>query len=467
MTGILQIVEYNILEKKLISRGDQVLVALSGGPDSTALLMILCRLSQKLSFSLGACYINHKIRPRAVKKEIEFCEKLCGDLKIDFILIEDDIPALAKEMKISVEEAGHLFRKAILREIAIEEGYDKIAQGLHLDDTVETILFRIFRGTGPQGLNPIKPRSDIFIRPLFNLPKSDLLGFLRKIKQPYLLDRSNLKSDYSRNYIRNKILPAVEKHFGNKIRQSVFNLGQIIGEENTVLEDVTTKELRQIAGFTPGGKIIVDLERLSAYDSWLKRRLIKKLLDKIGGRPGFGSFADVERIIRLAEGKYKAFDLAGRIKIVRYNDRLYLLRGKTTIKRRELKLPGTTPIEGLMADLRCGFISSPRKAIMKTQKAGMKINIDFDKISPPLSFRSIKTGDSFTPLGMKGTRKVGNFLTDKKIPPVIRDEIPVVADRKGIIWLVGHQLADRVKIDKKTGKVLELEFIGKKDQGFA
>jgi len=462
MLDIVKIVERNITQNNLVIRGEQVLVSLSGGPDSTALLRLLHELSRKLKITLGAVYINHKIRPRAVKKEIEFCEKLCHRLQLDFILVEDDIPLLAKEMKVSVEEAGHLFRRAILNEIAAEEGYDKIALAHHADDIVETILFRLFRGTGPQGLNPIKPLSGSFIRPLYNIRKSEIESYLKKIRQPFLLDRSNLKSNYSRNYIRNKILPVIEKHFGDKYAGSIIQFADILAGENRYLDKVTQWELNKISRMTRGGKIVVDLNKMSTYDDWLKRRLIKKIFDKIGARPGFGSYADVMRVIELAEGKSKAADLEDNIRVVRHQDLMFVHRGKIKIPERELKLKGKNPLPELRSYLKCHNLQK-EQAILREQKAGNKINMDFDRISPPVIIRNIRPGDRFVPLGMKGSKKIGDWLTDRKIPRIIRDEIPVIADREGIIWLVGHQLADRVRINKATRKVLAVEYVRKKE----
>ncbi len=454
-------VEYNLRDERLINSGERILIGFSGGPDSTALLHILHKLSSKLRFSLMACYINHKIRPRAVNKEIEFCRDFCAKLKIEFVLYEIDIPKYAKENKLSLEEAGHIQRKKILRKIAAENNCNKIALGHHQDDIIETILFRLFRGTGPGGLQPIKPMSGNTIRPLYNTSKEDILDYLKKNRIPYIIDRSNLKSDFSRNYIRNKIIPTIKRHFGSGYKNSIGNFAEIISAENDYLTDLTQKNLKKIAQITPGGKIVVDLPKIAVYDGWLRRRIIKQFLEKLSGVPGAGSFDDIARINSLIEGELKAVSLGGGIRVIREGDKIYFSKGKCNIRYGDMKISGVTEITELRSRLECTQLPVG-SARTELQKKGSRINIDYDKIAQPCRVRGIKPGDRFTPLGMKGTKKVGDFLTDKKISKHLRDEIPILLDKKGLIWLVGHQIANRVKVDKSTKKVLDIEYIKRK-----
>jgi tRNA(Ile)-lysidine synthase len=454
--GFLNKVADNIKVRRLISPDDNILVAFSGGPDSTALLDILHKLSSKLKFSLMACYINHKIRLRAVKKEIEFCRDFCAGLKIPFILYEIDIPKYAQKNKLSLEEAGYIKRKEILSKIALENKCDKIALGHHRDDIIETILFRLFRGTGPGGLQPIKPISGNIIRPLYNLSKDDILEYLKKNRISSVFDRSNLDMGFSRNYIRNEIIPAIEKHFGSGYRSSISNFAEIISTEDDYLNQKTRKSLKKITTITPGGKIIVDLKKISTYDSWLRKRMIKQTLERLSGHPGAGSYADIERINGVIESKLKSVSLGNNMRVIRERDRLFFLGCKTNIEKRELKIEGVTEIPELQSRLKCAS-TSVQKSSKKLQKGGGRINIDYDKVSPPCRIRGIIAGDKFTPLGMKGTKKVGDFLTDRKISRHLRDEIPVVLDKNGVIWLVGYQISNRVKIDNSTKRILNIE----------
>jgi len=466
MIDLVKKVEKNILELGLIDRGDKILVAFSGGPDSTALLYALHRLSAKHEFSTAACYINHKIRPRAVRKEIEFCRETCAELHIPFSVIETDIPVLAEELKISLEEAGHRFRKDALAYMADEMKCNKIALGHHLDDLTETVLFRLFRGTGPGGLNPLKPLDSGRIRPLYNISRSEIENYLRAKKIDSMLDKSNQESNYSRNYIRNKIIPVVEKRFGSKYRSSILNFTQILADENRYLDSLAREKLKKAAMVTPGGKIVVDLALISGYDVWLKRRMFKLVLENAGGRPGSGNFEEINRILELPDSHIKALNLTNGLTVARDRTQLIFFGKKTNIGKTEIEIRGMTQLNGIDISIKC-TPGKPGRARLEKVKDGRSVSVDYNRLALPLHARGIRPGDSFSPLGMTRTKKIGDFLTDKKVSKYFRDEIPVLFDQKGIIWLVGHQIANRVKIDKTTRKVLTIESIGNELVGIA
>ena len=190
--------------------------------------------------------------------------------------------------------------------------------------------------------------------------------------------------------------------------------------------------------------------------------MIKMLLEKLSGHPGRGSLEEVERIDELIGGQLKAVDLSGVLRAIKHNDLMILIGAKREIGRRQLKVPGTTEIPKIKTAFRTK-VKGRSQAILAAQKRNRKINIDFDKISPPLTVRNIKPGDRFSPLGLKGTKKIGDFLTDRKIARYLRDEIPVVEDKNGIVWLTGLEISDNVKIDKTTKKVLEIEVIRRRN----
>ncbi|SYZ73003.1 putative tRNA(Ile)-lysidine synthase [Candidatus Zixiibacteriota bacterium] len=464
MTEIVENVRNDIEKGQLIKGNEKVLVAFSGGPDSTALLHILRCLSEDMKFQLGACYINHKIRPRAVRKEISFCSDFCHHLNIPFFVAEADIPAFARESRLSLEQAGREFRYLILKRIADEDGYDKIALGHHRDDIVETILFRLFRGTGPQGLLGIKPSKDKIIRPLHNLSRAQIEKYLKKNKLPSMLDSTNRQSEYSRNYLRNKIIPLIEKKFGIGFRRALLTYAAIVSDEDRLLKGVAVQIISEISTTTPGGKIVVDLKPFGTYDRALRRRVIKLILETAAGKTGFGDFDDVERVLGVADGTLKAIHVGSGITVARDKGKMVIFGRKIALAKRELEVGKKTAVPEISSEVRSRLIL-PKKSRLKTQKKGQVVNLDFEKIILPLILRKIEPGDRFSPLGMTGTRKIGDFLTDRKAGKYIRDEIPVVADQKGIIWLVGYQIAERCKLDNKTRKVLEIEIRRTKHAG--
>ncbi len=464
MDAIVTTVRQNIRQFEMIAPGNAVLVGFSGGPDSSALLHILHDYSHDLGFAIAVCYINHGIRPKAAKDEIAYCADVCKKLNLPLTVVEADIPAYAKTEKLSLEQAGRNFRIKALNEIAKRENCDVIALGHHLDDQIETILFRLFRGTGPNGIMPIKPIAGNVIRPLYNIPRSEIESYCKRHKLNPVLDESNLQSHFSRNYIRNKIIPVIEKHFDGKYRNAIIHFAKIVADENDYLDRLTHKELKKIARFTPGGKIIVDLARIGAYDLWLRRRLIKTCLERLDEQTGAGSFEQIGRIDDIIVGRKKAVSLPNAIRIVADRGSMYFSRGAVKWNTHPLSCDRAVDLPEIRSRMKCRNISGSM-ALTTRQKQGRRIHIDADKIIPPLSIRGIRPGDTFRPLGMRGAKKLGDFLTDVKVPRSIRDEIPVLTDRRGTIWLAGFQIAERVKIDKQTTNVLEIELSERRRHG--
>ena len=466
MNKIVEKIGNYIKARKLILPGEHVLVGFSGGPDSTFLLLTLKKFAHRIGFKLSACYINHNIRPKAAKKESLFCSNFCQRYKIPFILVDADIPGFAKDMKISLEEAGREFRYLIFSDIAAQNNCHKIAVGHHQDDIIETILFRLFRGTGPQGLDPIKPISGNIIRPLLEITRPEIEQYLRKNKIEYIIDRSNLKSDFSRNFLRNKIIPLIEKEFGAKYRHSIGNFASIIVEQDNCLRNIAQKELDKITDRTPGGKIVVDLNRLDAYDSALRKRMMKLAFESISGRKGAGSFDEISRLDTIISGKIRSADFGSGIRVSREKEALILWRKKNQWTGKKMPIGKIIDLPEISSQIKSRLIPKT-KTRLKKQKNGLKVHLDADKIQTPLQVRQIKPGDNFTPLGLNGRKKIGDFLTDKKVPRHLRDEIPVILDREKIIWLAGYQISDKCKIEKNSSNILEIELLRGKIDGDA
>jgi len=442
----------------MISPGENVLVAFSGGPDSTALLHILHRLAERIDFSLHACYLNHHLRPRTALKESRFCADFCRRKKIPFLADDIDVPALADRDRLSIETAGHIYRRKKLAEIARTTGCTKIALGHHLDDRVESILFRLFRGTGPGGLQPIKPVAGNIIRPLYNLEKREIEQYLNRAGIDFLIDKSNLKSKYSRNYIRNRLLPLLEKHFGGKFKKSLLHFSDITASENEYLRQIALREAKKISRRTPGGKIIVDLAKMQSYDIWLRRRTIKYFLEMLCGHPGAGTYDEIERVDKLINGDLNEICLSAKTTASAERDCLIFMREPINIRKQTFNIGREIKMPEIRAKIRCREKTVAPDSATPTGN-GLKISLGREHIHPPLTIRNIRNGDRFTPLGMKGTKKVGDFLTDRKVSRYVRDEIPVILDQKGILWLVGHQIDNRAKIVETTEKILEIEII--------
>lgn len=456
---IKEIFKKTIEKNRLLETGDSVLVGLSGGPDSVALLMLLDGIRKKMNLELSAVYINHQIRRRAALQEEKFCQEMCDRLGVELDIVSENIPALARKRKAGLEETAREYRYEVYDILADEDGHDKIALGHHLDDRVETVLFRILRGTGTSGLRGIPVKRGKYIRPLYDIAKGDILAFLQENEQAYCIDKTNLASDYSRNFIRNELLPMIREKLNPSVDRALLNLSENVTIEEEFLEQQVEKAVKKAINITPGGKLEVDLILFKGYDLWLKRRLLRYGLKILSPR----QFApDKEVIDRLVSREKKSESLPEKIQAVFTDKKLVMYRrGKTAAYNVQLDGDGTIQLENPRLNFKCrqnrhGTVN------LSNRKNARKVNLDWERVKPPLRVRNIEPGDRFQPLGLKGTKKVGDFLTDRKVPAVYRDEIPVVCDLEGIIWLVGYEIADRVKVDYKTKKVVSIEVSARK-----
>jgi tRNA(Ile)-lysidine synthase len=443
-----------IRESGLIPPGGSVLIALSGGPDSVALFHVLAALREPMKLRLGAVHVNHRIRKRAAQHDEHFCEQLCETYRVDLTIVTEDIPALAKRLRKGVEETAREFRYEFFEFLAVEDGYDHIALGHHQDDQVETILFRLLRGTGRTGLLGMPFCRGKIVRPLLGVGKADLLDYLKQHRLSFCEDKTNESTRYTRNYLRNKLLPLIRDKINPQIDRALLSTAELLADEELYLERQTAAMIRQVVLTTPGGKFHLAIEAFKRYDNVLRRRMLRRIagaLSPLGQPPDRET---IERLDRFCLESKKAMSLPDALEARRLDSGVVLMRRAKRPFEYELPLRGSIETADPALTVKIRILP-----VRPTKSAGTNwsVQIDADKVAPPLVMRSIRPGDRLQPLGLRGRKKVGNYLTDKKIPAIFRDEIPVICDQNGIIGLVGHQIDDRVKQTGTTKRVLSID----------
>ena len=448
-------VRQTIIDNSLLSAEDSVLIALSGGPDSVALLHILTRLKNSLRLNLNAIYINHGLRPRAAAKEELFCAALCQKFDVNLRLVAVDIKALATGSKKGIEETARNFRYEQFEKLAAELKCSKVALGHHFDDRVETILFRFLRGTGPAGLKGIPMSRGKIIRPLFDTTKQEIFDYLKKHNLKYCLDKSNSQTEFKRNYIRNRLLPEIRTKLNPAVDRGIISLSEIISEEELYLEKIADKAYKKCVTRSPAGKLILASERFAGYDLWVQRRVIRRCIAEVSKTQLTPSKEVVGRVIEVAAGKKKAVSVPGNLECQRIGQELYLHQKAPLTFLERIEIGSKCKIEVLGATLSAKLLKQGNQSLLKKRQSPDVI-VDFGKVRPPLLVRSIRAGDRFCPLGLKGSKKVSDYLVDRKVSRPLRDEVPVVADRRGILWLVGYEIDERVKMDSTTTERLKI-----------
>jgi len=453
-------VKNTLNEYNLLNRHDSVLVALSGGPDSVYLLIVLDKIKNVYGITISAVHINHNIRKSESLKEERFCRKLCNELGIELFVVSEDIPALAKISKTGIEETARNFRLGVYEKLCLEFSFTKVATGHHRDDRVETILFRIIRGTGRTGLTGIPVKREKLIRPLFDISKAEIMNSLKRHGIKYCIDKSNLKNEFNRNYLRNKILPLIRKNINSGVDNAIINLSETSTEEELFLNNLVEKELKKVIFQTPGGKLIIHRKKILKLDLWLRRRLLRHCMIMLSGQNVTPDREVIERLENLIKKSGDQVSLPGRIQAVSLDKNLVLYKRQHRKFRKELKIGKKVEIGWPSFTVNSSVSDKFKGKLVKKRKA-YKGYFDYKKLILPFEIRLVNKGDRFQPLGMKGKKKIGDYLTDTKFPVVFRDEVLVVSDKNGIFWLVGHEIDDRAKIDKNSKEVLKIEFHGR------
>lgn len=450
---MLETVTKTITDYQLIEPGQSVLVGLSGGPDSVALLHILTRLPQKVN--AAAVYVNHQIRPRTAKKEEQFCRTLCSKLNVRFFVEEANVPELARQSGKGLEETGRDVRYRVFEQLVRKHGFEKVALAHHIDDRVETVLFHILRGCGLAGLSGMPIKRGNIVRPLYQVSKADILIYLKAHNLSYCIDRSNLGEDRTRSFMRNNLLPSIRSRINQRVDSAIISLSETASEDERFLEQLVDRSYRRSVKTSAGGKLELDLTRFAGYNLWLRRRLLRRCLAEASCAGQAPDRATVEQLLDLVKRKARACSLPNRVEAIIVGDRLVLYRRGNILYEIELQPGRRTELAQLRLTLKC-WISSLSTDVPRQRRAAVVV-LDRSGVVFPLLVRNIRRGDRFQPLGMSGRKKVGDYLTDRKTDRVYRDEIPVVCDSNGIIWLVGYEIADRVKIGPATKEVVTIE----------
>ncbi len=276
---------------KLIESGDGVLIAVSGGPDSMCLLDILNKLKEKLNIKIAVVHVNHGIREEA-NEETEYIKNYCEKYNIKIYVKYEKVVELAKQNKIGLEEAGRKVRYDFFDEVLQETKFNKIAIAHNMNDKVETILMNIIRGSGSLGLKGIEPkRENKYIRPLIEIERKDIEEYCSKNKLNPKFDKSNNDNTYTRNKIRNILIPFIKKEFNPNVIKGINNLSEIVTEEQNYLEKIVNNIYSQIKIEENKDKVILDLKEFNKQDTIIKKRLLLLSVNKI-----FGSSKNIEKI---------------------------------------------------------------------------------------------------------------------------------------------------------------------------
>ena len=285
-----EIVLETIKENNLIENGDSIVIGVSGGPDSITLLDILLKIQNKIKFDIYVAHINHMIRKEA-KEDQEYVESYCRNRKIPCFVKQIKVEEIAKNKKIGTEEAGRYVRYEFFNEILQKTNSNKIATAHTKNDNVETVIMNILRGSGTAGLKGIEAKREKYIRPLIDCKREQIEQYCKENNLNPRIDKTNMENIYTRNRIRNELIPYLKKEFNPKIIETIDRLSKIAKEENEYLEKQTKKAYYEILIKEEKEQIILDLKKFNKLELVIKNRLVLYTINRL-----FGSSSGIEKI---------------------------------------------------------------------------------------------------------------------------------------------------------------------------
>ena len=469
---LLKKIRKTIIKYNMLSEGDNVIIGLSGGPDSVCLGIILHKLRVDFNLTLNAVYVDHGLRPDEVENEKAFCKNFCNNLGIGFFTKAVDVKEYAKDRKLNMQEAARELRYHAYEEVSKKACAAKIALGHTADDQSETFFIMLLRGSGMKGLSGIPPvrsldlgvkKNILIIRPLIEIERKEIEDFLYRnasrithnASLPFIVDSSNLKKDYFRNWIRLMIIPEFKKKSPALVK-SISRMADILREEDAYLEIIATKTLMRLISRKSADAIELFILPLETMEKPILRRVLRRALSEAEGLKGI-DFIHIEDMIEL-------------IKRGKSGDRIYLPKGIRVIKNYSTMVITSMPpqkISTYTINVPGEVVLNEIKAVIKAS-AGKKSDdygdgkittvFDADKIGTVLTVRQRENGDFFYPSGFGKRKKLQDFFVDEKVPRDERDSVPIVVSGNDIVWVAGFRGDERFNAAADTKRFLRLEF---------
>ncbi|WP_074351194.1 tRNA lysidine(34) synthetase TilS [Proteiniborus sp. DW1] len=450
-----------IKEYGLIEKDDKIVVGVSGGPDSMALLYILKDVREEINFSIYVAHVNHGIRKEEADADEEFVRSVCLKNSFPFYSIKVNMDQYAAENKLTSEEAGRAIRYDFFNKILNDLGGGKIAVAHNKNDQAETLLMRFFRGTGLEGLRGMEYKNMNIIRPLLDISREEIEDFCRNNNISVRIDRTNLEPIYGRNRTRLEVIPYIIKNYNKGIIDTLSRTARLMQMDSEFILGIADERFNNLVVEESPNSIVLYIDRLKNEHYSIRTRIIRKSIEKINGSLKGIEEKHINNIISLIDENItgKSINITNNIIIkTSYGKMIIQKENKYNIKsfKYTFDIGDTIDINELGAIVTSKIV--PISEVDIKQSKGFIKFFDYDKIKGRLCIRNRRDGDRFAPLGMRGTKKLKDFFIDEKIPRDERDRIPIIEDGEKIIWVVGYRISEECKISSNTSSVLVLEY---------
>ncbi len=460
-TDLTESVKTAISAYRMIEPGSRVVVGVSGGPDSIALMHVLRSLSAQLGFRMIVAHLDHVLRPESAE-DARFTAAAAAELGLQCRVKRVDVRALASKSSVSVEEAGRRARYEFFTALAEEFDATAIATAHHMDDEIETFFLRVFRGSSLQGLQGIRPARNGIIRPFIRTTRTEILDFLNEQTISYRSDPTNLEATTDRNFIRNRVLQCIRERFPNFGKPLERTMELILQEEDFIALHADQLYKETVARSEKG--LSLNVVRLRGAHSVLVSRVILSAVYEIAGPHVRVGRVHVDSAARLvyAEKPSGFVTLPSNLIVRRSYDNLLISREQPETERAVTQIEVTVP--GVYEFPSAGITIAVRLAAKETLDPyaadGVRRAVfDAEDVRFPLILRSLIPGDRFKPWGTEGSRKIKELYIDLKIPRERRRLIPLLVKDGEILWIAGVRRGRGAPVTDSTAQALEVEVL--------
>ncbi len=461
---IIKRVAHTIDRYAMFAPQDKVLVGVSGGPDSTALLQILHALAAHYRITLGVAHYDHGLRPETAEMEADHVAAMAHKLKRIFHAERGNLDPAAGSLEARARQERYAFYDRVCR----SHEYSKIALGHQADDNAEAVLLHLLRGSGTRGIAGIPPvRDGRVVRPLIALRRSEILDYLHTLKVDYFLDASNDDQRFDRNRIRHQLIPLLESAFNPNVVAALNRTADLCWEEEQWLEHLLQGQVDELVASQSPTSLELRWPKLKSQPLGLQRRLIRDALRRWHGHLKSVEIKHIDAVIGLlpSHGQAKRISLPNQWQVERADRHLRFTR-----HRGQSVAPGTaSPRYEYVVEKKGGWprdIEIPeaggclhlhRQAVAESRcdDSGEHIErFDLDRLTFPLVIRNFQPGDRLLPFGMQGSQKLKKLFANRKIPKHLRTTIPLLVSGGRIIWVVGIRRSRIAAITAATARVL-------------
>ncbi|MDA0988446.1 MAG: tRNA lysidine(34) synthetase TilS [Chloroflexi bacterium] len=466
---LLKQVGHLLRELELVQCSQPLIVAVSGGPDSLALLLLLAQLKQSLGLNLHVAHLDHGLRGRESRADAQFVEETTSGLSLPVTIEQEDVASYRAGRHLSLEEAAREVRYTFLSRVAIDQGAAAVVLGHTVDDQAETILMHIIRGSGLAGLSGMLPlaywpsshdsRRIALVRPLLEIKREETRDYCLWKGITPRDDSSNLSLRFTRNRLRSDLLPRL-RSYNPRFQEALLRLGHSASQDQAYILEEASRARERLAADSGDG-ITIERRGFAALAPTLKRHLLRLVYEEIRGSSHGLEHRHLEGMVKLTNGiTGREIDLPdGLVFSVGY-EVLRLGFGKNMppdapviVGEYQLMVPGDVEIPGWTIKARL----FPEKGDLMAPGAHA-VRLNAESVGRRLLVRGRRPGDRFHPLGMTGSKKLQDFMVDEKVPREMRDRVPLVLSDERIVWVVGHRIAHWARLTEDAMEVVELEF---------